>query len=86
MLLDESGVLQPDVILIFIIYHFSEEVLQRPRPSARDCPVSRVSRLFVPTERLPAVEASGRPRPPGPVGLPHSDPGGRLSARLHQNL
>lgn len=73
-------------VLIFPVYIFSKEVIQHPRQQSGDRPVSGVPRLLVPTQRLPAVEAEGRPGPPSPPGIPHSDPGGRLSAGLHPDL
>lgn len=68
------------------MYIFSEKVVQHPRQYSGSRPVSGVSKLFVSAQHLPAVEAEGRPGPPSTTGLPHSDPGGRLSTRLHQNL
>lgn len=71
---------------VCLVMFSSQKVVQFPRQRAGSRPVSGVSGLVVPAERLPAVEAAGRPRTPGPTGLPHSDPGGRLRARLRQDL
>lgn len=73
-------------IQTFCLSVLRAEVLQHPRQQRGRAQVSGVSRLFVPVKRLPSVATEGRPGPPSPVGFPHSDPGGGLSARLHPDL
>lgn len=65
---------------------FREEKHRHPHWKLRARWVSGISKLSVPFKRLPAVEVSGRPATPNPARLWWLDPGGRLSARLHQNL